>query len=273
MSTAPRSALSGRAVAPTHLESLGKTAARLADSNDISLTSAVIETIGSEKLNSEQVRRVVEHANTEAFNRKFASTSGSMRAVHIDGGLADPVEVLQALEHGARPREVIMDALEYAMPPSFGKTSSAQPFFNAIDRTPAGVMGDVRGMQHKLASAHEQLIGDLEASKAEMNSAIVKLAESVRQASLQGASPQELFETWTAISPELAKVAVHRTKQFMIASNTKVAGRGLNPQHAVVQHFDTFVKAAQSFAQHHEARQLLEAELVKVNTWLKQRAA
>jgi hypothetical protein len=258
-----------RAVDPSHLETLGKTAARMSDSGDLSLTEAVVLTIGREKLNSEQVRRVVEYANTEAFNRKFASTSGSMRAVHINGGPADPVQVLQSLNDAARPREVTIDSLEYSMPPDMGKTSSS--VISALDRTVAGVMGDVQGLRHQLMAAHDELTQSMEASKSAMNEALVDLAGFVKQASAQGAAPAEIYAAWMARSEELGKVAFDRTRSFMRDSNVKVAGRVMNPAHPVIRGFDDFVKAAHSFASHREALARVEDELLKVSKWLKAR--
>lgn len=270
MSTTSRSSLSGRAVDPSHLESLGKSAARLAETSDLSLTNSVVETIGREKLNSEQVRRVVEHANIEAFNRKYASTSGVMRAVHIDGGPADPAAVLQSLEHGARPREVAIDSLDYNTSPSFGKAASFE-LAPTADRTRAGVIGGIDALHIQLKSAHNDTLQRLEAAKGDMNDSLVDLGESVRVASLQGAAPRDFFDAWAPIDVEAAKVAYQRTAPFMKVTNTKVAGRELNREHSAVQHFDSFAKAAQSYAQHHAALMLIEQELLKVSSWLKER--
>jgi len=267
MSTTFTPPVGGRAVDPTHLDSLGKTAARLAETGDLSLADAVVQTIGREDLNPEQVRRVVECANTEAFNRKFASTSGSMRAVHIDGGPADPVEVLQSLNNGARPKEVVVDSFEYSMPPDFGKVSSAG--FLTTERTAGGVFTDVSNLHHQLMSAHDELTQNTESSKAAMNELLVRLGSYVKQASLQGASPSEMLDAWTRVSPELAKTAFDRTRSFMRDSNVKVAGRSLNPEHPVVRQFESFVKAASSYAAHYDALMSTERELIKVSAWLR----
>ena len=268
MTTNITRALGGRAVDPSQLESLGKTAARFAETGDLSLTDAVVQTVGREDLNPEQVRRVVEYANTEAFNRKFASTAGSMRAVHIDGGPADPVDVLQALNNAARPREVVVDSFEYSMPPDFGKTSSAA--FLPSDRTEGGVLKDVGDLRHQLMAAHDELTQGMEASKAAMNSHLVSLGDHVKRASLQGASPSDILSAWNQINPELAKMAFDRTQGMMRSANVKVAGRSLNPAHPVVQQFSDFVKSASSYASHHDALMSTERELMKVSSWLQQ---
>lgn len=269
MTTTSSRASGGRAVDPSHLESLGKTAARFAETGDLSLTDAVVQAVGREDLNPEQVRRVVEYANTEAFNRKFASTSGSMRAVHIDGGPADPVSVLQALNNAARPREVVVDSFEYSMPPDFGKESSAQ--FLSSDRTAGGVLTDIGNLQHQLMAAHDELTQGTEASKAAMNGHLIELGDLVKRASLQGAAPSDIISAWEQINPEMAEVALARTQHLMQTANVKVAGRSINPAHPVVQQFDAFVKSAASYAAHHDALMSTERELVKVSSWLRSR--
>jgi hypothetical protein len=252
---------------PLTFENLGKQAARLAESGDLSLTDAVVQTIGHVKLNSEQVRRVVEQANVEAFNRKFASTSGSMRAVHIDGGPADPVSVLQALNDGARPREVTIEALEYSMPPEHVKGSSFS--FTESFRTEDGVRGDIYSLNDRLRAAHDEVTQNLEAARGDMNEHLSKLAYVVKSSSLQGATAGEIFLAWSKVDQELAKLAYDRTNRLMSGGNTKVAGREINPSSAVVVVFNDFVKSAHSYGAHMKALTSIEVELQKVGTWIK----
>jgi len=248
-------------------ENLGKQAARLAETGDLSLTEAVVHTIGHVKLNSEQVRRVVEQANVEAFNRKFASTSGSMRAVHIDGGPADPAAVLQALNDGARPREVTIDVLEYSMPPEQFKTSS----FSFVDsaRTADGVRGDVHALSDRLRAAHDEVTQNYEAARGDMNEHLVSLSGEVKAASLQGATSGEIFSAWAKVDAELAKLAFGKLSHLMHGDGTKVAGREISPRSSVVRTFADFSKSAHSYEAHQRALTELEAELHKVSNWIK----
>jgi hypothetical protein len=258
----------GRSVDPGLFEHLGKQAAHLADTAGISLTDAVVQTVGHEKLNSEQVRRVVEFANIEAFQRKYASTSGHLRHVHIDGGPADPVEVLQALHKEARPREVTIDALEYSMPPDFSKSSAAS--FTESERTRAGVLGDVMSLRSKLAAGHDELVQSSEAAKERMSMAVEKLAEAVVSATSQGTSPSELLEAWSLVDAESAKVAFRRFSPFMKASNQKVASRIINPAAPVVSAFAELVKEAKTYQAHQLALRDLEKNLADVTAWLEE---
>lgn len=255
----------GRAVDPQHLEMLGKRAASLSEAGAVSLTEAVVQTVGHEKLNSEQVRRVVEHANVEAFNKKFAGLDGTFRAVHIDGGPADPAQVLQDLNDGARPREVIIDTLEYSMPPEYGMKVSS---FVHEERTPKGVLGEIGGLHRKLSAAYDEVIQNAEAARGTLNEALEDLAVQVKRASLQGASAQEILEAWNSVDSEMAKTAYARTRRFMDLDAVKVAGRSLRPTSAVVETFSEFSKAARSYAAHSEALTRIEDELSRVEDWI-----
>ncbi len=117
MSTVSR-ASRGRGVSAMELESLGKQAARLGETSGLSLTEACVRTLEHESLNAEQIRRAVEYANINAVNTKFASMRGVDRVVHIDGGPADPVTVMDALNAPTTaPRAQLAD-LEYSAAPN-----------------------------------------------------------------------------------------------------------------------------------------------------------
>jgi hypothetical protein len=263
--------LEGSAVAPEHLEMLGKQAARAAEAGELSLNDAVVQTIGHEKLGAEHVRRVVEIANVEAFNRKFAAMQGPLRAVHLDGGPADPTYVIQALGREAQPKMAMLDLSDFATPPSFGKMASIEASL-LNDRTQRGVRMEIAGLQSKLAAAHEDVIASLEASRYLMNERLETLVERSKSAAAQGATAEEVFSAWARVHPELAKVAFARARFVLPAAKT--AGlRAINPAHPVVATFSEFAKAAQAFESHDTARKSIEQELVRVDAWLAQNGA
>jgi hypothetical protein len=87
-----------RPVSGEQLEVLGKKAAsRYAEGT--SLNEAVVETVKQAGLSPEQVKRVVEFANTAAYLNEFKK-EGSSKAIEFDGGPADPSEVLKDLNDG-----------------------------------------------------------------------------------------------------------------------------------------------------------------------------
>lgn len=258
--------MAGRLIDPDRLQNMGKTAARLAETSGLSMTEAVVQTVEREKLNAEQVRRVVESANVEAFNRKFASMSGEHRFVSIDDGPADPAQVLSAL--GASQREgYTLGNDDYAMPPT--KTSAATEFVAYAPRTRGGVVGDVLRLQSKLAAAHDTAVQNAEAAEAEMTDALLELSSWVKRASLNGAEAGEVYAAWAALHPEVAKLAAP-TFLGKIPTHTKVAGRRLNPEHPVVGLFDHYAKTAQRYQRQLSARQGLEEQLLRVSTWLQE---
>ena len=268
--------MGSRSVDPSHLEGLGKQAARLAETSGLALSEAVVQTIGHEKLNAEQVRRVVENTNVEAFHRKYSSLDPMSRVVHVDGGPADVAQVMQSLRTAAQPQEQILDTFDYVVPPQKTaaadysmppRSEAAAESFVSLDRTTAGIVGDVLRLQSKLAAAHESVVQDAEAAEFVMNEALVRLADNVKYAGRQGAAASEIFEAWHEVDPELAKVAFARLGRFA-SGNVKVASRRLNPEHEVVQGFSVFVKHAQDYASRVSARQDLEAEILRVSEWL-----
>lgn len=252
----------------SHLESLGKTAARMAEAGGTSLNDAVTQTIGHEKLNSEQVRRVVEFTNIEAFNRKFAALEGPLRAVQIAGGPADPTQVLQSLNNDARPQEAVMESMDYAMPPTMGKHSSRH--FEPTARTVTGVLGDVLDLQRKLAAAHDTLTQDAEAARYMLNESLLELVARAKTACLHGAAPGELYEAWFRVDQGLAKVAFERSAQVLPPSTTKTAGRRINPDHVVVGTFVQFAKHASAYTGYVTAVRNLELQMARVGSWLEE---
>lgn len=89
-----------RPVSGEHLEVLGKKAASdWVTGKTASLHEAIVETVRGERLSPEQVCRVVEFCNGDAYLQEFRKES-SHRVVHFDCGPADPAQVLQDLNDG-----------------------------------------------------------------------------------------------------------------------------------------------------------------------------
>lgn len=256
----------GGKVNADQLEELGKIAARLFSSSNLSLNDSVVEAVGHVKLNAEQVRRVVEFANVTAFNTKFSSLQGPMRAVGIDGGPADPVQVLQMLNKCAHPQGEVLENMDYSMSPSVetAKISSVQAPF----RTRSGTISEIMGLHQKLSAAHADITASMDAASYAMNEALLGSVEQAKRASREGATPADIFLAWHGVSPSLAKVAFSRTGMDM-RDGTKVAStRSLNPEHGVVQAFSAFVKAASAYSNHVSACQNVEQQLRQVGEWL-----
>lgn len=253
-------------VDPGHLEVLGKQAAHYAEGSNISLTEAVVHTIGKEKLSAHHVRRVVEFANIEAFNKKFSSLDPTNRIVELEGGPADPVAVLQELQSRALPRDVVRGTTDYDAPPMDGYKASAVEV--RVEKTAAGAVQDILNLRSKLASALDEAVASREAARYCMNESLVKLSQHTLSAARQGASAAEVFSAWAGINDEVAKVAFAKVKHFFTGPQTKVAGRGINPEHVLVQEFAEFTKQAMDYVTHSQDVAALEVELSKLKDWL-----
>lgn len=257
------------AVDPGLLESLGKQAAVYAENSGLSLHDAVIHQLASESFNGEQVRRVVEIANTEAWNRKFASLDPACRIVDIEAGPADPVAVIHALSSKTAARNPVLPSLEYLMPPTTSTKTASADFVYAVERTAAGARGDILGLHHKLASAHEEAVQSREAAKHYMNQAFEKLAQSTVAARDQGTTAREVYEAWVNVEPEFAKLAFQRVRSVFPDLHAKVAGRRIKTSAQIVEDFREFVRQGQEFVKHAQQVQQLELEIPRVKDWLR----
>jgi hypothetical protein len=252
----------GRPVDAARLEDLGKQAAKLAAVNGLSLTEAAVQVLNTEKLSAAQVRRAVEQCNTYAVNGKFASLSGVDRIVHIDGGPADPEQVLACLKLSAAPRGAHINALEYTIPPSREKSASAT---SSVKLAAAEDLSDLRD---KLAAAHEELDGMAEASSWRMEDALDLLRGAVKTAVLEGAYVAELYAAWAPVSPTMAKVAAAQFRNEY-GWGHRVEGRAIASDHPVMQHFEAFAKCADTYYMHTTARKDVEGQLARVESHLR----
>jgi hypothetical protein len=82
------------------LEVLGKQASALYRCGSCSLNDAVVETTKKAGLSPEQVKRVCEFANTDAYLREFEKKGSTHRYISFHGGPANPAEVLKDLNDG-----------------------------------------------------------------------------------------------------------------------------------------------------------------------------
>ena len=249
-------------VPAAHLEVLGKQAAKLASSCGVSLTDAVTQAVGSEDLNIEQVRRVVEFANTEAFNQKFASTAGNFRVVDIDEGPADPAQVIQNLNNAARTSEILKETSDYDMAPGF---TDMTPEANVGDEgTNDAAIAKVAMLHSRLAGARQEVADTIESHKLQASDTLTELASHVKSAAVNGASIGALHSAWAKIDSEVADKVV--TKLATIANSVnapKVAGV-VNPGHPVVTSFAKFAGHMRSTVTSYQQLQVIENEIARV---------
>jgi len=249
---------------PEQLIGLGKTAAQTAETSGMSLTDAVVRSIGMTKLNEQQVRRVVEAANHEAFHRKFASMDSNMRVVELDGGPADPGAVMERLGAAAMPMKLSSQASHYGSPPRY--VAVVSPYSEPISKTAA--LRPVHDMRSELMASHEELVGQLGARQADVEMAVQKLAYVSRQAVHEGAYFEDLETVWGAVNPKLATEMLGALGLPHAGPGVKVASRRISESAEVVTAFRKFAQVAESYEVASEAVRAMEQELIKVDSFL-----
>lgn len=130
-----------RPVSGEHLEVLGKQAASMwVEGKVASLHEAIVETVRGERLSPEQVRRVVEFTNGDAYLQEFRKES-SHKVVHFDCGPADPAQVLQDLNDGGGGSRYDRGSDYARSPGDVHKEASANRVVAPLEKTAAAPAG------------------------------------------------------------------------------------------------------------------------------------
>lgn len=251
------------------LEVMGKRAAsRWCGGEDTNLTSAVTNTIKNADvaLSPEQVRRVVEFANTDAYLREFRKEGSPHKIIDFGSdGPANPADVLRDLNDGGGKTVMDSGLGDYRRPPEdkyaahddadsvledafMGKAASAgYPEENPL--------GEVIELREKIASMCNQVSSEMSSLEVAYLDLSSKLYGLVKQAALGGQSLGEIIQAWSTVSeePDFVKAAfdqftprlfsegVFRTLDEMGGSIIKTAGaRLVNQDHPLVSCYNDF---------------------------------
>ena len=252
-------------LAPEHLVQLGKTAAHTAEQSGISLTDAVVRAIGMTKLNTEQVRRVVEAANHEAFNRKYAAMDPTMRVVDIENGPADFNAVTERLALLAAPQKVASYRNDYALGPQYPVRSSA--YVEPMSKSAA--LEGVAELEERLRATHEELVGRMHAKQASVETSIHTVTHHVRQALADGAYAEDIEKAWGHYSPKHATELASSFSLPKAPAGVKTASREIPREHPLVLSFANFMKTANEYEEICEAVRGVEKELVRLSDFLR----
>lgn len=106
------------------LEVLGKRASAMYRCGGCTLNDAVVETVKKAGLSPEQVKRVVEFANTDAYLKEFEKKGATHKYIDFHGGPANPSEILKDLNDGGGGTVFDTGSGDYMSPP-LQKTSAA----------------------------------------------------------------------------------------------------------------------------------------------------
>jgi hypothetical protein len=283
-----------RAHSGEYLEVLGKqAAARWSAGEHKTLTAAVTETVKQAQLSPEQVKRVIEFANTSAYLEEFKKEGGTHHVVDFPGGPADPSEILKDLNDGGGGTVFDRGTGDYESPPAEHKISSSKAeteLFQLLAKEGSAELpfanphGEVIELKDKLAGAADHLqsqISGLEVMYADLAD---RVYHQVKQAALTGVSLGEVMQAWqtvapsedhikvafTLITPRLLRDGVFHGIEQMTASVDKTAGaRVVNHEHPLVVEFGDFCEALSKLAELREARAEVRTHLSSLNNYLK----
>lgn len=236
------------------------------------LSSAVVETVKAASLSPEQVLRVVEFANTDAYLQEFKKEGRAHRVIDFPGGPADPATVLRDLNDGGggagRVKTAGLEDYQSAPKQASGgiewhREAPQQSYMPLADP-----LRPAMDMRVKLAGSAEHLRGQLNFVERAYRTALEDMVSEVKQAALEGTSLSEIVDAFSQVNahPELIKQAfismtpgllksgAFRTPTDMVTSFEKFAAHSpVNPEHPLVGAYSTFcetlVKAAELRAQ------------------------
>jgi hypothetical protein len=228
-------------VSGEELEVMGKKAAsRYLCGGCRTLNDAVVETVKQAGLSPEQVKRVIEFANTNAYIERFNKLGSDHKYVEFDGGPADPSVILKDLNDGGggtvfdrgmadynqMPLEKSSSVLlaqnrerlgleKVAAGPSMADLNPAETAFEQMWQSEdrplpyAEPFQDIIEMREKLADSRDQLRSELNALEVDYLDVGERLYHLVKQAALEGTPIGHVIQAWGEVvpGPSFVKVA------------------------------------------------------------------
>ena len=291
------------------LEVLGKQASALYRCGSCSLNDAVVETTKKAGLSPEQVKRVCEFANTDAYLREFEKKGSTHRYISFHGGPANPAEVLKDLNDGGggtifddgsddyshgpmhKGAAALLDRNRAAM--GLEKTAAASPAEDAfrkmwqaedIPLPYAEPLQDSFEMRDKLAAAEDQLRHELNVTETFFTQTAEDLYQLVKQAAetvplghvLQAwhevvPGPGFVKSAFALIGPRLVREEVFGSLDSLGGSLEKTAGRNLavNTEHPLITTFSAYCSSLEKLAHLREARREVIGELNYIDGFIK----
>jgi len=215
----------GNLVDSDQLRTLAKRASELHLGGDVPMTEAVVQSVKDEQgLGTEHIRRIVEFANNETFQRMFKEGSGDHRVVNFDGGPADPGDVLKELNMGAMSSPMAVSEKTASFDSYVPGEDSAMGVFDTPKTAEAYPMANPMGDAWRL---REQLEGLQDHFAAEHQLAVVRhgeaesvLVKEAKQIVLGGGTTADISRavSMQASHPDLAKLALVKVQRYFDAS-------------------------------------------------------
>lgn len=282
---ATRQQTHARQVSGEDLEVLGKQAsARWAEGKAKNLTEAVVETVKHAHLSPQQVQRVIEFANTDAFLKEFKKEGSEHKYIDFGPGqLADPSEILKDLNDGGGGSRFDDGSInDYSLPPgektAMEKTAGDDAVFaeafgsenNEVQYPYADPWAPITQLRDKLAGVEQHLsdqISGLEVMYADLADAFygkvkrahltdgVELGEIVQALTEVTPGPEYMKVAFQLITPRLLREGVFESQENVTSSLMKTAGSVLvNKEHPLLVDFDEFCQVLSKLAHMRQAR-------------------
>ena len=284
-----------RAVHAEDLEIMGKRASATWSAGGFkTLGEAVVDTVKHAGLAPEQVRRVIEFANTDAFLSTFNKLGSGSRYVDFGQGvLADPREVIRDLNDGGGGSVFDSGTSDYDGPPSHSKQASAKDpeaeisFYAAFHKEASteGLPYEepeswVWHARDKLAGEYQHLNSTLGGLEVAYQDCALGLSEQVKNAAMNGASLGQVVRAWSTVTddPTFMKVAFQLITPRLIregcfsdvdAVNQSIEKTGnarlVNTDHPLVTAFADYCDVLCKLSEVRQERNLAAEKLSKVN--------
>ena len=303
MSDLPVSLMSQQAYARPmsgeELELLGKAAAALYSRSGTPLTQAVVEIVKHAGLGPEQVRRVAEFANVDAYLQEFQKSGSDHRYVQFHGGPADVPAILRDLNDGGGGTVFDRGLADYSHEPFNVPKMAAQNLgrlgledqklaeaFGVIEQPLPYVdpLGEAYELYTKLADARDIMTHDMGQAESQYTGVVDSIFVTIKQAALEGVPLGHVVQAWstdtddpafiksafTVLTPMLVNNGVFPSLGDMGDSLEKIAVSAVvDEQHPLVQDFREYCELIDKIACLRVARDDLTTSMDQLGTFLR----
>ena len=289
-------------VDPEQLELMGKRAAAAFSEHGTRLSDAVVEVVKEAKLSPEQVKRVCEFANTNAYLAEFEK-AGEMKNVTFEGGPANPSVVLKDLNDGGNPMLSKLGSSDYGEPIGYYKTAGvtddalAEAFGVKVGSKEKTASDQVESRDHMnhfqpvddlndlriaMEGARETMVSKLSTSGVIYDDVSSDLCKTAAQELETGIPMGDIARVWASHAPNapifkeaMALVVKHlqsrgHSEEELSKSFNKTASAGTlpNPTHPLVEQFIAFTKVAHGHHILQRSIEVLDEQLTTVRSKL-----
>lgn len=287
-----------RPISGEDLETMGKRAAdQWASGAFKTLSDSVVGTIKTAGLSPEQVRRVIEFANTHAYLVEFRKEGSAHRVIDFDGGPADPSVVLKDLNDGGGGTVFDRGTLDYNAPPA-GKSKHAsvdravetalfEKFASSSEPHPdypyANPLGELLDLREKVAGLYEHSGSTLSGLETMYQDLAENLFYQVKQAAMNGHPLGDVLLAWqpftsdveyvkaamAVIGPRLIENGVFPDSASLGASLEKTgSAQTPNPAHPLVHTYREYCQVLYKLAETRLVHEQAGAALGTINAFV-----